>query len=54
MRLLSIDQLYPHPNNPRKDVGDITELADSMKAKGIFQNLTVIEGGAGVPEGKIG
>ena len=54
MRLLSIDQLYPHPNNPRKDVGDITELADSMKAKGIFQNLTVVEGGAGVPEGKNG
>lgn len=39
---LPIDQLHPHPNNPRKDLGDLTELADSIKAKGILQNLTVI------------
>ncbi len=39
---LSIDKLYPHPDNPRKDLGDLTELADSIKANGIFQNLTVV------------
>ena len=42
------DQLYPHPDNPRKEIGDITELADSIKAKGVMQNLTVVpraEGG---------
>lgn len=40
---ISIDKLYPHPDNPRKDLGDISELADSIKAKGIMQNLTVVE-----------
>ena len=34
--------LRPHPDNPRKDLGDITELADSIRAQGIMQNLTVI------------
>lgn len=48
---INVNQLYPHPQNPRKDVGDVSELADSMKSQGIFQNLTVIKGGAGVPEG---
>lgn len=28
---IAIDQLYPHPDNPRKDLGDLTELADSIK-----------------------
>ncbi len=39
---IPIEQLYPHPNNPRKDLGDLSELADSIKAKGILQNLTVV------------
>lgn len=51
MEMISIDKLYPHPQNPRRDVGDISELTESIKANGVFQNLTVIEGGAGVPEG---
>ncbi|MCM1439181.1 MAG: ParB/RepB/Spo0J family partition protein [Roseburia sp.] len=38
---ITMGQLYPHPDNPRKDLGDLTELADSIKANGIFQNLTV-------------
>ena len=41
---LPIAELYPHPDNPRKDVGDVTELADSIKAKGVMQNLTVVRG----------
>lgn len=48
---INVNKLYPHPQNPRKDVGDVSELADSIKNQGIFQNLTVIKGGAGVPEG---
>lgn len=40
--MLSIDQLYPHPDNPRREVGDVSELADSIRANGIMQNLTVI------------
>lgn len=39
---ISIDKLVPHPNNPRKDLGDLTELSESIKANGIFQNLTVV------------
>lgn len=42
--VLRIDQIHPHPNNPRKDLGDLTELAESIKKKGIMQNLTVIPG----------
>lgn len=36
------DVLRPHPDNPRKDLGDLTELTDSIRANGIMQNLTVI------------
>ena len=39
---LPIERLHPHPDNPRKNLGDLTEIADSIKAKGIFQNLTVV------------
>ena len=41
---LPIELLKPHPKNPRKDVGDVTELAESIKANGIFQPLTVLPG----------
>lgn len=44
MVYLPIECLYPHPDNPRKDVGDVSELAQSIKAKGILQNLTVVPG----------
>lgn len=36
------DRLRPHPQNPRKDLGDLTELADSIRAHGVRQNLTVV------------
>lgn len=36
-------QIRPHPQNPRKDLGDLEELEDSIRANGIFQNLTVVE-----------
>lgn len=39
---LPVDWLYPHPDNPRKDIGDLTELAESIKANGVLQNLTVV------------
>ena len=40
---IGLERLVPHPNNPRKDLGDLTELAESIRAKGrILQNLTVI------------
>ncbi len=39
---IPIENLYSHPDNPRKELGDLTELADSIKAKGVLQNLTVV------------
>lgn len=41
---LPINELFPHPDNPRKDLGDLTELTDSIKASGVMQNLTVVRG----------
>lgn len=38
---VKVSQLIPHPDNPRKDVGDVSELAKSIKENGIMQNLTV-------------
>ena len=40
--LLPVDKLLSHPDNPRKDLGDLQELADSIKANGVLQNLTVV------------
>lgn len=42
LHYISVNEIYPHPDNPRKDLGDLTELAASIKANGIFQNLTVV------------
>lgn len=39
---LKRDQLEPHPQNPRKDLGDLEELRESIKVNGIMQNLTVV------------
>lgn len=40
--LLPLNRLHPHPDNPRKELGDLTDLAGSIKANGVFQNLTVV------------
>lgn len=40
--MIPVSQLHPHPDNPRKDLGDITELTASIKANGVLQNLTVV------------
>lgn len=29
---IPIRQLYPHPDNPRKELGDLSELAASMES----------------------
>ena len=39
---IGIDHIHTHPENPRKDLGDLTELAESMKKQGCLQNLTVV------------
>lgn len=42
IEMLQIEQLRHHPENPRLDLGDLSELTASIKANGILQNLTVI------------
>jgi len=37
-----LDLIDPHPANPRRDLGDLTELADSIRAHGIRQNLLLV------------
>lgn len=42
LQFLPIEKIIPHPQNPRKQLGDLTELADSIKKNGVYQNLTVV------------
>lgn len=42
IELIAIEELQHHPDNPRKDFGDLAELAESIKTNGIMQNLTVV------------
>jgi len=39
---IEIGRLFVNPDNPRKDLGDLTELCDSIRAQGVLQNLTVV------------
>ena len=39
---IPVSKIEPHPQNPRKDLGDLTELCDSISRNGIMQNLTVV------------
>lgn len=43
LQMIQVEKLHPHPQNPRKVIGDVTELAESIKANGILQNLTVVQ-----------
>lgn len=42
VEMIPISKLYPHPDNPRKEIGDIEELVASIRANGVLQNLTVV------------
>ena len=41
---ISAAELYSHPDNPRKEIRDIEELTESVRVKGVMQNLTVVRG----------
>lgn len=34
--------IRPHPENPRKNLGDLSDLVESIRKNGVLQNLTVI------------
>lgn len=40
--MIKTEELYPHPDNPRKNLGDLTELTESIRKNGVLQNLTVV------------
>lgn len=42
IQMLPVAELKAHPQNPRRDLGDLTELADSIRENGVLQNLTVV------------
>ncbi len=39
---IAAEHIRPHPDNPRKNLGDLSELVESIKVHGILQNLTVV------------
>lgn len=41
---IGIEHIYPHPDNPRKNLGDLEELTESIRKNGVMQNLTVVPG----------
>ena len=50
MKFLRYEMIPPYalianPKNPRKDLGDLTELVESIKQNGIYQELTVVPHG---------
>lgn len=40
-RMIAIERLEPNPNQPRVEIGDLTELVASIKEKGILEPLLV-------------
>lgn len=40
-KMIPIDRLAPNPNQPRTELGDLTELIDSIKEKGVLEPLLV-------------
>jgi len=44
---IPIDSIHPHPSNARHDLGDLTELAASIRAVGLLQPLVVTQTRAG-------
>jgi len=44
---ISVDKIMPAPDNLRGDLGDLTDLAESIRANGLHQPLTVAGGDFG-------
>jgi ParB family chromosome partitioning protein len=40
-RMIPIDKIRPNPDQPRKHIGDIRELSDSIREKGVLEPLLV-------------
>lgn len=42
IKMIPVKKIGRNPDNPRKDLGDLSELVSSIKANGVLQNLTVV------------
>src|ERR1700688_938622 len=40
-RMIPVDKIRPNPEQPRKALGDLRELSDSIKEKGVLEPLLV-------------
>ena len=40
-RMIPVDQIRPNPDQPRKSIGDLRELTDSIHEKGVLEPLLV-------------
>ena len=40
-RMIPIDKIHPNPDQPRKALGDLRELTDSVREKGVLEPLLV-------------
>lgn len=45
IKLINTSLIDPHPDNPRKNIGDVTDLAASIKANGLLSPLSVVPNG---------
>ena len=45
IKLINTSLIDPHPDNPRKNIGDVTDLAASIKANGLLSPLSVVPHG---------
>ncbi len=45
IKLINTSLIDPHPDNPRKNIGDVTDLAASIKTNGLLSPLSVVPHG---------
>jgi ParB family chromosome partitioning protein len=46
-KIIEIDRIEPNPDQPRTEIGDLTELSASIKEKGVLEPLLVLGTGEG-------
>lgn len=46
-KFLPIDEIEPNPDQPRQNIGDLTDLANSIREKGVLEPLIVRPHGGG-------
>lgn len=46
VRLIPIDRIDPNPRQPRSELGDIQELMESIKTKGVLEPILIRSKGA--------